>query len=63
LKYIFLQEKEVETTEQKGRIEDEIQRTKPNEKEVMPKHQHCPHAKHREDMNPKYHKEHQKDAT
>jgi hypothetical protein len=63
LKYILLQEKEVETTKQKGKKEDKIQRTKPNEQEVKPKHQHCPHAKHREDMNPKYLKEQQKDAT
>jgi hypothetical protein len=28
---------------------------KPEEEETMPRHQHCPHAKHHGDRNPKYH--------
>jgi hypothetical protein len=32
------------------------QRPKPEEKDGMPQHQHCPLAKHRGDKNPKYHR-------
>jgi hypothetical protein len=39
-------------------------RPKPDEEhEGMPQHRHCPHAKRREDRNPKYHEELQKDVA
>jgi hypothetical protein len=36
---------------------------KPEEKEGMPHHLHCPLAKHREDKDPKYNEEHYKDVA
>jgi hypothetical protein len=35
--------------------------TKPEEEEGMPRHQHCPPAKHHGDRTPKYHKEKHED--
>jgi hypothetical protein len=51
----FLQFKNVETTKQKGKRRKIPHMPKPEEQEGMPQHQNCPHAKHREDKNPKYH--------
>jgi hypothetical protein len=36
---------------------------KPEKQEGMPQYQHCSPAKYREDKNPKYHKEQQKDIA
>jgi hypothetical protein len=36
---------------------------KPEELEGMPRHQHCPPAKHRKDKSPKYHEEQHKDVA
>jgi hypothetical protein len=52
----ILQEKAVETTKEK---EQKRTKHKPEEKEGMPQHKHCPLAKHRGDKNPKYHEDQQ----
>jgi hypothetical protein len=59
--YISLQEKVEETTKQKGARREKPHRPKPEEHEGMPQHQLCPLTKRREDRNPKYHEEQQKD--
>jgi hypothetical protein len=46
----------------KGKRRKKRKRPKPEEQEGMPQHQHCPPARHREDKNPKYHEEQQKDV-
>jgi hypothetical protein len=56
----ILQEKAVETTKQK---DERRKQPKPEELEGMPQHQFCPHAMRREDRNPKYHEEQQKDVA
>jgi hypothetical protein len=43
--------------------EEKTHRPKPEEQEDMPQHQHSPPAKRRDDMNPKYHEEEQKDVA
>jgi hypothetical protein len=48
------------TTKQK---EEKEKKPKPEEHEGKPKHNHCPHARHRGDMNPKYHEEQHKDVA
>jgi hypothetical protein len=50
----------METTKQK---EERREKPKPEEQEGMPQHKHCPPAKRREDRNPKYHEEQQKDVA
>jgi hypothetical protein len=45
--------------DKKGRIKQ----FKPEKEEGMPRHQHCPPAKHREDRNPKYSAGQKKDAA
>jgi hypothetical protein len=44
----------VEATKQK---EETKKKPKPEERESMPRHQHCPPAKRRGDSNPEYHEE------
>jgi hypothetical protein len=54
----FFQERQVETTKQKGKRRKKPHRpTKPVGQEGMPQYQHCPPAKHRGGKNPKYHEE------
>jgi hypothetical protein len=60
---ILQQEKEVETTKQKGSSREINHMPKPEEQEGIPQHQHCPLAKHHEDKSPKYHEEQQKDVA
>jgi hypothetical protein len=36
---------------------------RPEEQGGMPHHRHCPHGKHREDRNPKYHEDPEKDIA
>jgi hypothetical protein len=55
-----MQEKAIETTNQKKKRGE---KTQPEEQEGMPQHQHCPPAKRREDRNPKNHEEQQKDLA
>jgi hypothetical protein len=53
----FLQEKAVEAIKQK---EEKRKKSKPEEQEGMPQHQHCPREKRRGDRNPECHEEQQK---
>jgi hypothetical protein len=63
-KKVCLEEKNRKTPSKKEKVGGEIPcMPKPEEQEGMPQHQHCPPAKHREDKNPKYHEEQQKDDT
>jgi hypothetical protein len=52
---MFLQEKAVEATKQKGGRRKKHHMHEPEEQDGMPQHQHCPSAKRREDRNPMYH--------
>jgi hypothetical protein len=49
-------------SKRKGR-EKKPHQPMPEEQEGMPQHQHCPSAKRREEMSPKYHEEQQKDVA
>jgi hypothetical protein len=51
----------LETTKQNGARRKRPHMSKVEEQEDMPQQQHCPHAKRREDRNPKYHGEQLKD--
>jgi hypothetical protein len=54
----ILTRKGSENRQAKSRKEEKPYMPKPEKQEDMPQHQHCPHAKRREDKNPKYHEEH-----
>jgi hypothetical protein len=56
----FLKEKAVGTTKQ---IEEGRKKPKAEKQEGMRQHHHSPHAKCREDRNPKYHEEKPKDVA
>jgi hypothetical protein len=56
----ILQEKAMETTKQK---EEKREKSKPEEQEGMPQHQHCPPEKSCGDKNPECHKEHLEDVA
>jgi hypothetical protein len=61
---VFTCEKAVEITNQKEKNKDEDPHIpEPEEQEGMPHHRRCPPAKHREDRNPKYHEQQQKDVA
>jgi hypothetical protein len=49
-----VQERVAESTRRKGARREKPHRPEPEEQEGMPQHWHCPHAKRREDRNPKY---------
>jgi hypothetical protein len=59
--YIFLEEKSG-NNQAKRKVEGKPNMPKPEEQEGMQQHPHCPHVKHREDENPKYHEERLKDV-
>jgi hypothetical protein len=48
---------------QAKRRKKERKKPKPEEKEGMPQHQHCPPAKRRGNKNPEYHEEQLKDVA
>jgi hypothetical protein len=50
----------VETINREGNSEKKPRTHQPEVHEGVPQHHHCPFAKHREDRNPKNHKEQQK---
>jgi hypothetical protein len=59
-----IQEQDVITTEENGkRRNNKPHKPEPEEHEGVPEHQHCPPAKHREDISPKYHEEQHKDVA
>jgi hypothetical protein len=47
----------------RGKNLEKRKKPKPEEQEGMPQRHHCPLSKRREDRNPKYHEEQQKDVA
>jgi hypothetical protein len=53
----------VTNTRQKGARREKPHMPKPEEQDGMPQHQHCSFTKRREDRNPKYYEEKEKDVA